>query len=450
VDHLLVAFEGSISMPTMAKRTISMFSTISTLLSAGFLSVGVAACAADPGEPAPVATIQAPILGGTKANVGQYPTVVALLVNAKSGGQGLCTGTLIAPTVVLTAAHCVSPEELGWSSEAEVAQNSVVFVDSMVLQQGGGQQIQVAKTIAHPSFSQPGDPDLGIVKLKTPVTDRKPSPLNLDATKAPAGIEVTMVGFGVSNTATQSAGTEFVLTNKKSVACSTFGAGIGAIPDDTFICYDQRNGSGKCSGDSGGPSFAMIDGVQTLVGVTSFGDQGCTQMGADMRVDAGKQFILSNAPEAFCQQDGTCDESCGVGSLPADPDCQTCEGNGDCASTHVCDHGYCVPGPTVPGGEGAPCETEADCSGGQLCGELSGEKRCTSRCESADDCADGFECAAGGACWPSQDTQNPEDGDGGGCGCTVGGARSGAGAAGGAFAMLMLVGAALVRHRRRA
>ena len=430
----------------MVKRS-SLFSTISTL----FLSVAVAACAAEPGEPLPVASDQVAILGGTKAQVGEYPTVVALVVQPKEGqGQGLCTGTLIAPTVVLTAAHCIEPQAFGYTTAAEVAANTIVLVDSMVLQSGGGKQMQVASTVAHPGFSQPGDPDLGIVKLKTPITDRTPTPLNLDASKAKPGISVTMVGFGVSNTQTQSAGTEFVLTNKVSVACASFGDVGGVIPDDTFLCFDQSNGSGKCQGDSGGPSFAMVDGVQKLVGVTSFGDRDCTQLGADMRVDAGRQFILTNAPEAFCQQDGQCDDGCGIGSLPVDPDCQTCEDNGDCPTTHVCDNEFCVPGPTVPGGEGAPCEDSSDCTAGQACGEFEGEKRCTSRCESNDECADGFYCAPGGACWPGEDVQNPGDGEGGGCGCSVGGARSGAGAAGGAFALLLVAGAFVARRRRSA
>jgi secreted trypsin-like serine protease len=46
-----------------------------------------------------------------------------------------------------------------------------------------------------------------------------------------------------------------------------------------------------CNGDSGGPAFMTIDGVETLVGVTSYGFIFCLGDGFDTRIDLYNSFI---------------------------------------------------------------------------------------------------------------------------------------------------------------
>src|SRR5688572_11820879 len=167
--------------------------------------VAVAACQ----QPAPeVGSAEQPILGGTAATVGQFPTVVAVLNN------GLCTGTLIDREWVLTAAHCIHPQVLGFGSQAEVTNATSVLLDSTNVFQGGSAQIGAAATIPNPGFSLSGlgDDDIGLIRLQTPVTNRQPSPINRINADAPAGIHVTQVGFGVTDPDDMnSAGRLFVL-----------------------------------------------------------------------------------------------------------------------------------------------------------------------------------------------------------------------------------------------
>jgi uncharacterized protein (TIGR03382 family) len=47
---------------------------------------------------------------------------------------------------------------------------------------------------------------------------------------------------------------------------------------------------GTCNGDSGGPAFMTLGGVEVIVGITSFGDSNCTQ-GSDTRVDVFGTFV---------------------------------------------------------------------------------------------------------------------------------------------------------------
>ena len=58
------------------------------------------------GEPRADAAVAAPIYNG--ALTGAFPAVVAVGVFNDDGSAGLCSGTLITPTVVLTAGHCPS------------------------------------------------------------------------------------------------------------------------------------------------------------------------------------------------------------------------------------------------------------------------------------------------------------------------------------------------------
>src|SRR5436853_7921248 len=72
------------------------------------LSTPVAAQRGD-GAPDVDTSTTAPVIGGTAAPPGKWPDAVGVL-----GAQGACTGTLIAPDVVITAGHCaeVNPTQV--------------------------------------------------------------------------------------------------------------------------------------------------------------------------------------------------------------------------------------------------------------------------------------------------------------------------------------------------
>ena len=99
--------------------------------------------------------------------------------------------------------------------------------------------------------------------------------------------------------------------------------------------------TGTCNGDSGGPALMKIDGVETIVGVTSYGNADCSDGGFDARVDSDLAFIDTYLPRACaracdgraCGSDG-CGGSCGScsdGDLCAD-DGQCVAPKNDCQS----------------------------------------------------------------------------------------------------------------------
>jgi hypothetical protein len=343
-------------------------------------------------------TIQTPILGGTPTKVGDFPAVVGLQV-----GQGMCTGTLIQPDWILTAAHCIQ----GLSPASVTAHFGTVNMFS-----DPGVTRKAVELYAKPGFSQYdlGHNDIGLIKIDRPITDITPVAVNLDPLMAPVGIKVTMVGFGATSVGGGgSVGVQYTV-EQTSIQCSSF---VGSNTD--LLCFNQISGKGKCQGDSGGPSFTMINGTLTQVGVTSFGDQDCAQFGADTRTDAEKGFLLSHIPQLLCEYDS------------------------DCGEGKRCFQKKCIKTPFTEGGLGSECTNAADCAEA-ICANDGENAYCSATCSPTQDnsCPDGLDCIdtgqGTGACWPT---------DTGCCSSTRKSAPT-------AFLAMAFLGVALGRKRRRA
>jgi secreted trypsin-like serine protease len=196
---------------------------------------------------------------------------VGLLIG--NGGNYFCTGTLIAPDVVLTAGHCVNEARFTEFYLGTGSPNTAPWLDM--------QRHEVIDQAGHPSYHPLNAPtdcpdsgfDIGLVHLAVPLQGT--TPLNYTTSVAPAGAQCKTVGFGVhSNTVGQKRDATVSVT---SVGATYYGVvEVTGIPDH---------------GDSGGPLFC----ASQIVGTTSCGrDESPTHTtGYFSRIDGAAPWITS-------------------------------------------------------------------------------------------------------------------------------------------------------------
>lgn len=295
----------------------------------------------------PGAVDGAPIINGEAATIDDWPMTGGLIVNASAtipqfgtltSRALMCSATLIAPDVVLLAAHCVDIDGLIDAA----SQGGVAIEDLQDLQFGFSRQVELwqydlvssalngpldwpedtvfAKDwVYHEDFSLAGlqvglaeNFDVALLFLEEPILDVPFAllPTAAEADQVVVGAPVTIVGWGQQQQ-DAIAGT----VGYKRMAAST----IDEVADyEMQIGKDYENGR-KCHGDSGGPTFLDVTTTSAIttrtVGITSHAYDATTDCrvtgGVDTRVDHYLGWIdqqmsdrCADGTRVWCEVDG--------------------------------------------------------------------------------------------------------------------------------------------------
>ena len=220
------------------------------------------------------------VVGGTPVADGDWPDAVAVL-----GTRGTCSGTLIAPDVVLTAGHCI--DVTPW----------LVVVDTTDVATDAGERIGVRAAIAYPDWESTFD--VGVLVLDRPAavppravarTCTMHDHLRRDA-------ELVVVGFGAADPRGDDNTAKLQATVRVTdPRCTVDPSCAEAIdPGGEFIAGGARDPGDACFGDSGGPAYMATASGPVVAGVVSRG------LAGDWACGGGTVYVRTDRVAAWIE-----------------------------------------------------------------------------------------------------------------------------------------------------
>jgi hypothetical protein len=362
----------------------------SALVRLSFLGLLLAGCGTHAPGPLPSGSSTEPIAGGDLDL--EHSAVFQLFTRWAGEGIGACTATLVAPNLLVTARHCVSPGVrtqvvCGMAELGDPVGGAAVFatndpVPGSTSTWYGGEEVRV-----QPDSNDTCGWDVALVILKESIPSRVAVPAipRIDR-PAERGEAYIAIGYGVNEDGQETEGR--MLLGELEVRCSS-------DCDRRYVVSNEFMGeTGVCSGDSGGPA---LDADGKLMGVVSRGSDPCSTpiygsvaAWSDwIRETAFEAAALGGYPAPFwawsgqsdlppelvaaggsCQSGGECQpgSACYFAADPALATCtQICENDAQCATGQSCQLGFevrggglCLGPPSSDPGPDGPDPSEGD------------------------------------------------------------------------------------------
>jgi transmembrane protease serine 9 len=240
-------------------------------------------------------SLEGRIVGGEPAPTGAYPWQVSIgIANAPSTLGHFCGGSLISPSWVLTAAHCMK----GVNSPQDIQ----IKIGTNILSQGG-EVTDVSNILVHPEWDAiTYKNDLTLLRLEKTATQTPIRILQKGLAEKlfPDGVLAVVSGWGYTreNGSVQDVLRHVGVQVVSNATCNAPQSYHGQISDGMVCAGFIQGGKDSCQGDSGGPLMAFDQqGGYMLAGVVSWG-RGCAQpnlYGVYTRVATYSTWIKDNA-----------------------------------------------------------------------------------------------------------------------------------------------------------
>lgn len=245
----------------------------STFLARAFtlaaISVSLIACGQTPSASSGSATLDGSAQGiiGGKDMTGSEAYAPHVVGVYDAGMGAICTGSILSPSIVVTAAHCV---------ESEASNLRLVFgndFNSRAIVIRGIDAVQVSPLWPFRQNAPTNTGDIALIRFSGGLpAGYKPIRFLTDTSKLSDGMTVTLAGFGASEVV------QVRDPRSGSMMSDHQGSGKLRYTDTTIVSAaftksefvtDSSKGRGACHGDSGGPAFVTVDNELVVTGVTS-------------------------------------------------------------------------------------------------------------------------------------------------------------------------------------
>jgi hypothetical protein len=270
---------------------------------------GSVACGSESAPEPELGIAREAIQGG--ATTTKYPFAVGINI----GGQGTCSGALIAPNLVLTARHCVSTLNTGELIQptSQFNQNytaSSFGITTQAIMPQGSSGYRGAREVLYPASNRAVGNDIALIILSSNVPASEATPVTpgvqhaMYNTKRNSSL-FTAIGYGITGVGLNDSGTRrfradmlVQCVNGSRTYCSpvTDTTGSSGIAPEEFVAS-----AGVCSGDSGSSAYeqpSLNAGAPVSLGVLSRGPGTSCDQAVYSRTDSHKDFIIKGGLRA--------------------------------------------------------------------------------------------------------------------------------------------------------